>query len=376
MIREKISNDIQAAARAKLAEGLSDLMPTYRGYEAPEDTGPSPFRQGLDYFMDKSIDAADWFNSGIDELKGYTAEDVSRGLSNTYQDLKGRGENFADGIRGAVSRAGEGVDEYIRQPGRDLMGKAEEKAREGIGEFDRSMDRNVWQPGREVLRGLESGVAASPEVEMAMAREELNKLRNMREGNKALRSRMNDYADLSGIERRQRAEEGRQRAEQDSLYKALMADRLKSDTESRLVANADRGIAMLDIKDSASDKAKSVADLVRHLVRQTTSLGKGTAESVARGRAAAKSDQDIAEAQRDSAMADAAQYDVPEQSLDNIKQMLAGGAQRAGEAWEGADPTAKGLGVAAAGGLGAAGLIKLLRLVAQAKGKKMGPAPV
>lgn len=245
MIREKIAADVQRAAKIKSAGMFDDLMPTYRGYEAPEDTGPSPFRQGIDYAKDKAVAAA--------------------------------------------------------RAGADYAGQAYDKAED-------LFDQGIGQP---VAKAYKEYLDMSQPRDINISLMDIDKKLNAARENEA----------LQGIAR------------------AVAQNKVDAaESDANLFSEQEKGLGR------ASDLAALISSMSTDTVKK----------------------QEYAD-QADS---------YPADTLDNIKQMLAGGAQRAGEAWEGADPTAKGLGVAAAGGLGAAGLLKLLRLVAQAKGKKMGPAPV
>jgi len=260
MIREKIAADVQRAAKIKSAGMFDDLMPTYRGYEAPEDTGPSPFRQGIDYAKDKAVAAA--------------------------------------------------------RAGADYAGQAYDKAED-------LFDQGIGQP---VAKAYKEHLDMSQPRDINISLMDIDKKLNAARENEA----------LQGIAR------------------AVAQNKVDAaESDANLFSEQEKGLG----------RASDLAALISSMSTDTVNASKR---------------RDSLESTQDTQMAaaESAKDSIPADTLDNIKQMLAGGAQRAGEAWNNADPTAKGLGVAAAGGLGAAGLMKLLRLVAQAKGKKMGPAPV
>jgi len=289
MIREKIASDVNRIAKIKLAQGLGEALPTFRGYEPRAEEGPSHFRKALDFAMDKTVDGADWVNSGLDELSGYTMEDIGRGIAYTGDDIEGRIESGLDTAREGVSK--------------------------GITDFDRAMNDKVWQPGRNALSDIGSGInSLPPEAELAMAREEMQKIRNMRAGNRALKKRMNDYADLPGIEPRRRAEESKQRMDADKLYENLFAERLN---------------------ENMSENSGGIQEMLASLLRKGQEGASDLAGRVQSGASELASN-----------VSEKAKNMSPEQQL---AATLAGG------------------------GIGALGLVKLLRML---KGKGASPAPV
>jgi len=309
MIREKIAADVQRAAKIKSAGMFDDLMPTYRGYEAPEDTGPSPFRQGIDYAKDKAVAAA---RAGAD----YAGQAYDKA-----EDL------FDQGIGQPVAKAyKEHLD--MSQP-RDIN--------ISLMEIDKKLNA---ARENEALQGIARAVAQN---KVDAAESDANLFSEQEKG-------LGRASDLAALISSMSTDAVKKQEYADQADRA----RASLNKKQEYADQADRARASLNKKQFDSDMAQINAQGEKryNLLKRQSGL-----------------EEDLA-----SAQAEADSY--PADTLDNIKQMLAGGAQRAGEAWEGADPTAKGLGVAAAGGLGAAGLLKLLRLVAQAKGKKMGPAPV
>ncbi len=348
MIREKIANDIQVAARVKLSGSFTQDEPGYfeRGLDWAGDVYDKAKKlpgQTADFVADNARGVGQWAGEtgrAIGDAGSMAAEDASQKAWELRQ--------YADRIRNGLTENLEGAYDSFRgvsdaAPG--YLGEVADKASRGFGI---GMGGTAGADEREVYDALRKKHRAALMKKILKHRAALMK--------KIL---IDPITKSPGRAADMAADVGRTK---DQLLTKFYED------GSRNLATA------TDVADSVASRGQNLADLVKGW----GSTVNNTIESANRGRDTARTRQDIAEAERDSAMAEAAQYDAPEQSLEDIKQMLAGGVQRAGEAWNNADPTAKGVGVgvAAAGGLGAAGIMKLLRLVAQAKGKKVGPAPV
>lgn len=345
MLREKIARDINKMAMAKAAAGdgsISEIEPGFlerglgsirRGVGSAYDWSKDKITGGLDYIKDNAESAAQGlgeFGRTLGDAGNLAAEDAQRKLMMLRQEL--------DRLRMGVMSGGDDASAQVKDDAYSAIDAAPEYSNKVMSDagsgFSRGMD-------------LGAGDEASMNALLKQKRQS-HLLKNLITGPVAASGRIPEGVDS---------------------VRNLLGDL----GHEAIMGSNNLALQGLDTANKVYDSAsRGISGSLEPLLRMVQNTGASTAAAYNTAYDNKKKDLIRSEMARNEAEANSAEADIPAQTMANIGDSIGGGIEGLMEGIK-ADPTARAALAVGAGGLGAAGILRLIKLL---RGRGAGPAPI